>query len=95
MRKPGNDLKGMMAMHFRPGRHCWLCDDNLSKMTPSPGISAVLRYGAFLPSIPLDMRVGDYVHGSCRIVNIILKRLTSENSLPLTKEIKEQVFYLV
>jgi hypothetical protein len=66
----------------------------LGKMTPSPGFTAVLRYGAFLPSIPFEMRVGDYVHFSCRIVNIIQKRLTKEGSLLLTQEIRAQVFFI-
>lgn len=83
------DGKGMLAMHHQAGRKCWLCDADVSVLQPLSGCTAVLRYGAFLPSIPLERRVGDYVHAACRIVNIILKRLVSEDTFHLTQVVRE------
>ena len=38
-----------------------------------------VRYGAFLRSIPLSRRVGDYAHCAARVVNATLKRLTNQS----------------
>ena len=38
-----------------------------------------IRYGAFLRSIPLQRRVGDYAHCAARVVNATLKRLTNQS----------------
>ena len=38
-----------------------------------------VRYGAFLRSIPLHRRVGDYAHCAARVVNATLKRLTKQS----------------
>jgi hypothetical protein len=44
-----------------------------------------VRYGAFLPCIPITRRVGDFSHCAARVVNALLKRLEatlqSENVL--------------
>lgn len=87
------DGKGMLAMHHRTGRKCWLCDKDITDLTPASQSIAVLRYGAFLPSIPVSRRVGDYVHGAARIVNIILKRLCNEGSPSLTTSVRKHGFF--
>ena len=43
-----------------------------------------VRYGAFMPCIPITRRVGDFSHCAARVVNALLKRL--EQSL-LTENI--------
>ena len=49
-------------------------------MSPEPQIHGVLRYGAFLPTIEPDRRIGDYVHATARIANILLSRLEGVNA---------------
>lgn len=44
-------------------------------MNPDPHIHGALRYGAFLPTIHPERRIGDYVHATARIANVILCRL--------------------
>ena len=34
-----------------------------------------VRYGAFMPCIPITRRVGDFSHCAARVVNALLKRL--------------------
>ena len=49
-------------------------------MSPESQIHGVLRYGAFLPTIDPDRRIGDYVHATARIANILLSRLEGVNA---------------
>ena len=40
------------------------------------------RFGAILRSIPVQNRVGDYVHANSRVWNILVKRLLGEFDNP-------------
>ena len=79
------DGKGMCAGHTKLKCYCWHCDltfedfgaDNLR---PSNFIISI-PWGAFLPSIPPQRRVGDMVHCCCRIVNAIFICLCSEGRI--------------
>ena len=48
-------------------------------LTPVATFAKVLRYGAYLRSIPPSHRVGDYVHATSRVVNS-LNRVSSITS---------------
>ena len=65
---------------------CWLCDAPSStwrdKLTPNPNFPAGPRFGAYLRCIPPADRVGEYVHCTGRVVNIIIKRLFSHFPSP-------------
>ena len=58
---------------------CWLCEgpdsEWVNKLSPDSAFPAGPRFGAYLRVIPPKNRVGDYVHCTGRIVNIIFKRL--------------------
>ena len=57
---------------------CWICDcsvHDLANLKPRDSVARHVRYGGFLPSIPRERRVGDFVHGACRVTNAIVKRL--------------------
>ena len=47
-----------------------------------------VRYGAFLPSVPVMRRVGDYVHCACRLVNALLGRLCGEGIPALKRDVE-------
>lgn len=83
-----SDGKGMAASNHARGRKCWLCQNKVEDMNPNPYIHGVLRYGAFLPTIPADRRIGDHVHATARIANIILGRLEGMNNANLTNLIR-------
>ena len=87
------DGKGMLAMHHRTDRKCWLCDKDIIDLTPASQSTAVHRYGAFLPSFPVSRRVGEYVHEAARFVYIILKRLCNEGSPNLTTGVRRHGFF--
>ena len=65
-------------MHFQERRKCWTCDDDpgsLEALVVAEGVTSHVRFGCFLRGIPVSRRVGDYMHGSARIVNAVFKRL--------------------
>ena len=82
------DGKGMAASNHSRGRKCWLCRNKVETMNPDPHIHDVLRYGAFLPTIPADRRIGDHVHATARISNIILSRQEGMNHSTLNTLIR-------
>lgn len=67
----------------------------MNELVPWSGFPEGPRYGAYLRCIPPQNRVGDYVHCTCRVVNVLLKRLVSEFPDPRTlgplKDIIEHV----
>ena len=70
--------KAMQAMHHLRGRRCWVCEGDYADpamLAEQTVVAENVRFGAFLPSIPRQNRVGDYVHCSCRVANAILVRL--------------------
>ena len=72
------DGKGLESMHFQSGLRCWTCSsrfDDVAALRLVDTVPTHVRYGAFLASIPVDRRTGDYVHCTSRIVNAIFKRL--------------------
>lgn len=85
----GIDGKGMSASNHARGRKCWLCRNKVEVLHhTAPHLHGVLRYGAFLPSIHPERRIGDYVHATARIANIILDRLESLNLSRLTSVVR-------
>ena len=58
---------------------CWLCDGPAAswreKLVPVETFPVGPRYGSYLRCVPVQNRIGDYVHCTGRVVNIILKRL--------------------
>ena len=58
---------------------CRLCDGPASswreKLVPVETFPDGPRYGSYLRCVPVQNRIGDYVHCTGRVVNIILKRL--------------------
>jgi hypothetical protein len=59
-------------------------------LVPSDHFDLAPRFGAYLPCIPLCNRIGDYVHCTGRVINIILKRLTVQFP-PAGRLIREEV----
>lgn len=86
------DGKAMISGNFLEGERCWLCDGPSeewgAKLVPDANFPAGPRYGAYLRCIPPSHRIGDYVHCTCRIVNILLKRLLA---LPLDRNTFQQM----
>ena len=70
------DGKAMRAMNHGDGdkQSCPCCNDPHS-LQPSDMVMDVVRWGAFLRCIPVYRRVGDFVHGQCRVANAFWKRL--------------------
>ena len=68
--------------NFREGERCWLCDGPSEQwptlLKPTDQLLTNPRYGAFLRTIPPIRRIGDYVHCTSRVVNILLKRLLNQ-----------------
>ena len=74
-----------------PGKRCWVCDADTSRpeaMELVPHAGEHVRYGAFLPSVPVMRRVGDYVHCACRLVNALLGRLCGEGIPALKRDVE-------
>ena len=67
------DGKGMQAMGGA-GSKCWLCKDP-NGFFEQRGVDSTSRWEAFLRSVTLDRRPGDYQHAACRILNGIAKRI--------------------
>ena len=65
---------------------CWLCDGPAdqwgTQLVPDDTFPAGARYGAYLRCILPQNRIGDYVHCTGRVVNIIFKRLLSQFADP-------------
>ena len=59
------------------GGKCWCCDD-VTILVPLDHVLANVRWGSFLRTIKTDHRVGDVVHGACRVTNAFKKRLSDD-----------------
>ena len=59
------------------GGKCWCCDD-VTILVPLDHVLAIVRWGSFLRTIKTDRRVGDVVHGACRVTNAFKKRLCDD-----------------
>ena len=64
------------------GFRCWVFDAKTALwgdlLVPLDHIPPAARFGAYLPSIPPQNRVGDYVRFTCCVVNVFPKRLNAE-----------------
>ena len=67
------DGKMMRASNHATGKACGLCQQGES-LDEQPDIPLIPRFGSYLRAVPCSHRVGDYVHGACRIVNAVFKR---------------------
>ena len=63
---------------------CLFVMDGIDGFLKQKKADSGVRYGAFMPCIPITRRVGDFSHCAARVVNALLKRL--EQSL-LTENI--------
>ena len=59
------------------GRKCWCCDD-VTILRPLHHVVEHVRWGSFLRSMKADRRVGDVVHGACRVTNAFKKQLSDD-----------------
>ena len=66
------DGKGMQAMRGA-GSKCWFCK-NPNGIIEQMGVESTSRWGAFLTSVTLERRPGEYQHAACHILNGIAKR---------------------
>ena len=58
------------------GRKGWCCND-VTFLCPLDHVLEHVPRGSFLRSIKADGRVGDVVHGACRLTNVFKKRLSA------------------
>ena len=72
---PSGDGKSMALTNG--GGKCWCCDD-VTILVPLDHVLANVRWGSFLRTIKTDGRVGDVVHGACRVTNAFKKRLSDD-----------------
>ena len=60
------------------------------KLTPDATFPAGVRFGAYLRCVPVQNRIGDYVHCTGRVVNIMLKRILTHFPDPrVTNTVKD------
>ena len=59
------------------GGKCWCCDD-VTILVPLDHVLVNVRWGSFLRTIKTYRRVGDVVHGACRVTNTFKKRLCDD-----------------
>ena len=57
---------------------CWICEEDNGLAFFVGDMKGGVRWGAYLRCIPTGGRVGDYVHATCRILCILVKRLRGE-----------------
>ena len=57
---------------------CWICEDDNGLACFVGDMKGGVRWGAYLRCIPTGGTVGDYVHATCRILCILVKRLRGE-----------------
>ena len=76
------DGKGMQAM-AGAGSKCWLCKGP-NGVVEHMEVESTSRWGAFWRCVTPDIRLGDYQHAACRILNSTVKRTeTTLQPLPL------------
>ena len=57
---------------------CWICEEDNSLAFFVGDMKGGVRWGAYLRCIATGGRIGDYVHATCRILCILVKRLRGE-----------------
>ena len=72
------DGKNMHAGNPSSKSKCWICEEDNSLAFFVGDMKGGVRWGAYLRCIPTGGRVGDYVHATCRILCILVKRLRGE-----------------
>ena len=72
------DRKNMHAGNPSSKFKCWTCEEENGLACFVGDMKGGVRWGAYLRCIPTGRRVGDYVHATCRILCILVKRLREE-----------------
>ena len=70
--------KNMYAGNPSSKSRCWICEQDNSLASFVGDMKGGVRWGAYLRCNPTGGRVGDYLHATCRILCILVKRLRGE-----------------
>ena len=69
------DRKNMHARNPSSKSKCWICEEDGGLPFFVGDMAGEVRWGAYFRFIPIGGRVGDYVHATCSILCILVKRL--------------------
>ena len=68
----------MHARNASSKSKCWIREEDNGLSFFVGDMNGGMRWGAYLRCIPVGGRVGDYVHATCRLLCILVKRLRGE-----------------